>query len=164
MEPATDAPRAYVPFHPAVKSSQPHDYSVLSAREKACKNITNQWNRQTNRVFSLIKMLINVFFWWVCLRFRRLLFLQRSVWYRNSVFPFHAQSLRYFKMCCEFTAVVGGDGLQGFPVWEEQRIAVGRSRRMMTPPAAVFFMELKLRLNQKHCVSKLLLSDKRQKE
>ena len=61
MEPATDAPRAYVPFHPAVKSSQPHDYSVLSAREKVCKNITNQRNRQTNRVFSLIKMLINVF-------------------------------------------------------------------------------------------------------
>ena len=65
-------------------------------------------------------------------------------------------------MCCEFTAVVGGDGLQGFPVWEEQRIAVGRSRRIMAPPAAVFFMELKLRLNQKHCVSKWNLHVKKE--
>ena|GEM_PF-1651887 len=43
MEPATDAPRAYIPFHPAVKSSQPHyNHLVLIDKGGFCKITKNK--------------------------------------------------------------------------------------------------------------------------
>lgn len=45
QEPTDCAPRAYVPFQPAVKSSQPLD-NVLLARRYLCKDISFSVDRQ----------------------------------------------------------------------------------------------------------------------
>ena len=37
MEIADESPRAYVPFHLAVKSSQPRDFSDIGCKDKAKK-------------------------------------------------------------------------------------------------------------------------------
>lgn len=53
MEPATYAPRAYIPFHPAVKSSQPHyNHLVLIDKGGFLQNYKKQM-RDTNKSRNL---------------------------------------------------------------------------------------------------------------